>query len=344
MVIVVSNRNVEREGNDGWFGEELGESNGHNLRVGVINGDADSWSMQLLPDSSDPASSPSRSLFEGSQTAIQNAQVKLAGGESLTAGERALFRWVFFAHGFNTSFEESVKTCLKMAKRYTVNVILFSWPSNPGPQFLLAKYAEYKKAALNARLSSLAFDRALTTLGLYWRTLRQAGCEADISMMTYSQGNYLLEQYIRSNHHDADETNIFKNIVLCSADVDYDRHGDWVPLLTPRGQVYVTINEYDSVLNISDKVNPKRLGQMSRCAGQSEAAIYVDFTDTPKVGATHRMYETAAKKHTGVKAFFQAALTGKPAHRVKGLQRNAGQCVWQPEDRDQWLLEDDERG
>ena len=52
-------------------------------------------------------------------------------------------------------------------------------------------------------------------------------CKCRFSLLTYSLGNYLFQNYVTNSRYE-DETRIFDNVILCQADVDNEGHEEWI--------------------------------------------------------------------------------------------------------------------
>ncbi len=227
---------------------------------------------------------------------------------------------LFFVHGFNQSFEKNLEKALATQEKHGVEVIAFSWPSNPGG----FKTEEYKEAKRVAIASVPALDATLEKLGKYlkepFNKAALESCGINLSFMTYSLGNYLFQNYVNNIAY-TDETMVFKNVVLCQADVDNENHAQWVDLIQSAKRVYVTINENDFVLKWSDANFQKdRLGRTARNLNANNA-IYFDFTDGPGVNRTHGIFY----KDTNdvVDSFFSAVLNGDRGEKTTGLVYDA---------------------
>jgi esterase/lipase superfamily enzyme len=269
VIIVVSNRKVNPDRTDEQlFGEQPNQQSLDELRLAIATYDPDRrrWTLELQPEPNpiDPDNPPSRQLFN---QVIQ----KIEAGELRED-------WVLYIHGFNQSFRESLQTSWELQQRYQVNILAFSWPSNPAAGFDVQEYRDARQAA---QLSNYALDRTLEKLGNYLaersdRLTRQryqlertvsddlpadttsAQCRIRLSLMAHSLGNFLVESFIRTAIFNG-ETRIFENVILHQADVDSRTHVDWVDRIDSR-RVYVTLNERDNILKASDVVNPPRLG------------------------------------------------------------------------------------
>jgi esterase/lipase superfamily enzyme len=307
MIVVVSNRNVNPDPKKPHetFGDKPNSKGLDELRVATArykNG----WKVDLLPEKRKDVESgnpPSRQLFQQIYRDICAGKLK---------GD-----WVLFVHGFNQTFRDNLTKCRAIEKIYGVNVLAFSWPSNQGG----FKTKEYEKARSAARGSTNAFDRMLEKLGYYLlRRPHAADCTVRLSLMAYSMGNFVVENFVRAPVF-SDETKIFDNVILTQADVDVATHAEWCGKMTLGKRIYVTINENDSVLKWSDVVNPPRLGNTARHLAAANT-IYFDFTDGKNVGSTHGIFYKTARKNPTVKEIFSKALYGKRAERVTGIVFN----------------------
>lgn len=308
MVIVISNRAV-REGktDDSLFGEKSNAKGLDEIRLATADYDAgnDRWSLELLaePDGLTPANLPSRKLFKQIIKGVKAKQYKSD--------------WVFFIHGFNQSFRKTIDAGYRISQKYGVEVIVFSWTSNPGG-FV---NAEYQRALQAAKASSNAVDRALETLGKYLRERSRAEietCEIRFNLLAHSLGNYVVEQFVR-NPIFSGETRIFDNVIFHQADVDNRRHRFWLDRVEHGRRLYVTINENDSVLKASDLINPARLGNTSENL-TSTRAIYMDFTNGEGVQREHDFF-LGNHGNKMIERFFQQVLTGRRGELVTGFKQ-----------------------
>jgi len=325
MIIIVTNRNVNTgRADDRLFGEQLNTA-GQNasiqaeLRIATATCQrkSRSWKLALRPEPASPKETdmPSRKLFE---QVIKN-----------TRAGKLTKNWVFFIHGNNQSMLKNLNKCSEIEQTYKVNVLAFSWPSNPGPQGLLNKKEEYLQARRNARASVNALDRTLEKLSGYMAEYASEGCNIRISLLAHSLGSYLLKQFVLGDSFQG-ETKIFNNIILHAADVDHQDHAQWVNSLSQR-RVYVTINENDWVLHFSEKANPPRLGKTASDLNSQEV-VYIDFTGGRHVGNNHRIFYES-RQNTTIKKFFTRGFTGQRAEVVRGLDFNSSLNAYQLSDR-----------
>lgn len=315
MIIIVSNRDVvgvdphsseEQVGDEKLFGDNFNAEGGPNeLRVATAKYTNRRWRVTLLPDEQDGRSATDR-LFE-------ETLKKMRAQDDKTS-------WVTFIHGFNQSFEKNLKKC-KELEDYGVNVVAFSWPSNPGPNggFFKAahnKREEYRKARRNARLSITACDRFVERLVGYTSASIDEGCRISINLLAHSLGNYLFQKTVEDQVYD-NNLRIFDNIILHQADVDNAGHANWVDLLGDAKRVYVTLNELDIVLKMSTVVNGRRLGNTISNL-EASLPVYVDFSYGEEVDQEHRLFRLR-KKNPVIGRFFRRAFNGRQAETVKGL-------------------------
>lgn len=318
MIIVISNRNIAHPNakDETVFGNKLSDSPDE-LRVATAayNETSKKWSVALQKENAKPdAAPPSKLIFDKMMSQMKKGKTSK--------------KWVFFVHGFNQSFEKNLKKCYALEKIYGVNVIAFSWPSNPGG----LPVGEYRRARKNALASVAGLDRTIGKLATYLSERPfDPDCDVHLSFMSYSLGNYLFENFVRSPAHFDGKTKIFENIVLCQADANSEGHEEWVEKLKFCKRVYVTINENDKVLDTSDIINPDRIGNTAKNL-DAEGVVYFDFTDGKNVGKTHGVFyafncpdlkcKPLKNKNPVITKIFSRILTGRRAESIDGVVYN----------------------
>ncbi|KJY78835.1 alpha/beta hydrolase [Vibrio nigripulchritudo] len=307
-MLVITNRNIQKShfvngtGDHQAFGEGFNSKGPNEIRLAKAEKNGDTWQVNMLK--------------EPSKLTHQNLPSKHALVELRQSMQASGKNGVLFVHGFNQSFESSLNKAHDIEALYGVEVIVFSWPSNPGG--FVTK--EYRTAKRNALASIGALDATLEKLGAYLKAPFDKNalkaCHTKFSLMTYSLGNFLFQNYVNNALYE-DETRIFDNVVLCQADVDNSDHACWVENIEAGKRVYVTINENDGVLKWSDANFQKdRLGRTARNLTAKNAA-YFDFTDGPDVDNTHGVFHVYT--NDVVKEFFQLVLNGERGEHTKGL-------------------------
>lgn len=299
-MLVVSNRHLTSDfassgqGDQHAFGEQFNAKGAHEIRFAYANKTGKKWLLELLPEPEQLSSNnlPSKTVFK---QLMKNCREQNK-------------HCLLFVHGYNKPFDESLEQAWRIQQRYQqLEVVLFSWPSNPGGFFI----KEYKQVKSNARASIGALDNLLEKLSMYsvqdFDETALKSCHVSLNLMTYSMGNLLLQGYIQSAENDG-ETRMFTNVILCQADCDNAGHERWVDTIQSGKRIYITINEEDKILGWSDANFQKdRLGRTARGL-IAQSASYFDFTNAPKVGNTHQLW--GEDTNDAVREFFQIAFTG----------------------------------
>jgi len=292
-------------GDEGAFGEDVNDKGPTELRFARVTRPQSGWRVAVVaePTALDPDNLPSRAEF------AHLAKRCVAGNKHC----------VFYVHGYNKPFVETLEQAWLIQERYDVEVVLFSWPSNTGG----LPPVEYRQARRIAQASFGAFDSLLEKYGTYltdWLTpMDEAAllaCGSTTNLIAHSLGNYLLEHYVLSSAYQA-ETRLFKNVLLSQADVNSMNHIKWVDQVIVGQRTYVTINENDKILSWSESINPPRLGK-TLANLESKKALYFDFTNGKGVGNKHQLWGEVSNK--AVRAFFQLVLTGDRGEQSGGFK------------------------
>jgi esterase/lipase superfamily enzyme len=303
-MLVVTNRNINTKaikngiGDEKSFGDQLNRKGANEIRFAYATSTAKGWRIELVPETGTmtAASLPSKTVFETLFDHCQKNQ------------KHALL----YTHGYGKDFKEALDQGLVLEKRYGVEVVLFTWPSDPGG--FINKVTEYREIKRIAMASGGAFDRLLELIGTYGQNVRfdrerLVNCRSSLNLMVYSMGAYMLQNYVISSLY-GKETGIFQNVVVCQADCDNEKHENWLERLAAGQRVYVTINENDKILGWSDaNGQPDRLGRTVRNL-RAKNATYVDFTAAKTVGNEHQIWGSSVK-NSNVKDFFDAVFSGE---------------------------------
>ena len=309
-MLVVTNRNIVESnfkngvGDENGFGEQANAKGPNELRLANVKLAGKRWVLNLVEEPITMTQDTLPSRFE-----FQKLVKRCSANKS---------NCVFYVHGYNKPFPETLEQAWLLQERYAVEVVLFSWPSNTGGP----PPTEYREARRNAQASFGAFDSLLEKFAIYLREWQSPmdedallKCGITINIMTHSLGNYLFEHYVLSTAYQA-ETRIFTNVVLSQADVNSVDHTKWLDKIVAGQRVSVTINENDKILGWSETVNPPRLGKtLANLA--STNATYFDFTKGKGVGNKHQLWGEV--KNEVVKNFFDALLNGRRGDDVSGF-------------------------
>ena len=283
-ILVISNRKLNSKHSDHrLFGDDVNVSGPSNIRLAHAQKNGSKWRVSLVsePRGMKVDNMPSQKVIPTyiSELKAQNKNC------------------VFYVHGFNKTFKNSLNQAQSIANRYNVGVILFSWPSNPGGLIL----SEYKKSQAIASNSIIALDRSLDKLN---QCTKEYADRADLKITSvfHSLGSFMFEQFIR-NPIFTGETRIFDANILHASDVDLDEHKVWANKLVYAPHTYALINERDLILNVSDIINPDRLGNTAHQL-DSDRVTYINLTGGKGIGARHQHFEASAGKNEFVEKVF----------------------------------------
>lgn len=294
MIYVISNRNLTKEADERLFGDGFNKVSQDCVSAAHATFINNKWVLSRLPEKAGihPVTDICNTLMN------QNAP------------------WVFFVHGFNQSQAKNLEKAREI-ESYGVNVLCFSWPSNPGPNWLILKTVEYKKARINARRSTLALELTLAALHETMKQWPTGKARPPVTLAVHSLGNTLLQHVVHSQEFEA-EGRLFKNVLLHQADVANNIHTGWVSLLGDYSRVYVTINENDIVLDAADILETNRLGNTIANL-TARGTLYFNFTHAKHVGREHRLWADPASNNTNIRGFFEAVFRGERGEkRVQG--------------------------
>lgn len=229
--------------------------------------------------------------------------------------------WLLFLHGNNQTFNDSVEVCRKLQRYYSVNIVLFSWPSrsyNPrsvphvlasalmmahpatrtiarltAVKSLYDRHAQYRQARGLAQQTVPALAHALALLIpqlLSPANARGVACH----LLVHSLGHYLLQLLAEQNAFACDFK--FQTAIFHQADLEIDVLPKLVAstdFLT-MDSLYVTHNRRDYALFLSglwnNQLRPNRaysrLGNGLNAA-QNQPFKLIDFTGLAGVGMNH---------------------------------------------------------
>jgi hypothetical protein len=248
-MLIITNRRVSGSGSDTAFSGAF-EPAQSLLSMADAREQGGAWSLQALASeaSDDAIVSALRRRFEGSR------------------------RVLLYIHGNNNTPQRCFERCALLGNIYGVEVIGFSWPSEgllpdghtlpgvadiagseddladvrasnrtAGP--IVQKARRYRQAKNNAQDSVDALARLLRLMAI---ARLQANAQP-FSVAAHSLGNHYL-QYTLDIEAAREALGAAQNVALIAPCVRAAGHGDWVGRLRPKGQVFITYNEGDSVL------------------------------------------------------------------------------------------------
>lgn len=191
------------------------------------------------------------------------------------------------------SLEDAVP---KMAASYSAAVVMFVWPGADDGCPL--GFPEDR-----ARASGKALVAALRAVRAY----RAAHPATPLTLITHSMGSLVLEAAAPTLG--ALPQNTVDHVIVNSAASAAKNHAAWVGKLTFARNVYVTVNDNDSVLRSAGLGNGVRLGKNTDDATLASRATYVDFTANE---VNHAYYLVGGQNGATMKAFYRAVMKGQP--------------------------------
>lgn len=351
MIIYLSNRNVNKQTPNSklekLFGNDFNPNADDELRMCVSEKDANgNWPFTLVDKGKE--------------------NQRLGGIRKRIINNKLHRNWLLFLHGNNQAFEDNVKKCQRLHDQYGMNVIAFSWPSQPSVskkemaeaarelsfdawivraltapipvlgKKLYRKLSQYLKAEINSKRSSRAFNKVL---GLVENRIRGdfSADELNLNFLSYSLGNRVLMHTADDDLLDNGD-DLFSNHIMCQADVDHDKHDLWVDEMNYSKRLYITHNEYDLVLGVSDIQNHDRLGNTTDDLPIGLPCRYVDFSEGEHVAGTHAMFfldengndkkqDNGSIKYdnsTTVRKFFNNVFLGKNVFPTRKPEKSTG--------------------
>ena len=146
--------------------------------------------------------------------------------------------------------------------------------------FIEDYWRTYTLAKMNAESS--VDDMASAYKLVQNRLISKVRRKLKISLIIHSLGNYLTQKSVAAHGTIAAK---FQHIILHQADAASVEQKSWIPALARSAKhAYVTINQFDSVLAVSQVYNQKeRLGHSRQGFIQSSKLSYCDFTGIPSV-------------------------------------------------------------
>ena len=308
-MFIITNRNFqEHESPEKKFGERPNEAGASELRMAEANKIDNKWQVEVFPN-----------------TFTQEGGEKIYASEAIFLREQARMKaekrnCLFFVHGFNTNFKAALEMGHDLETKYSIDVVMFTWPSDGADSRRLSDQAKgilsYRSDKREAKDSVGALYRCFKALRTYLDKYSESACNQSFNLACHSMGNYLLEQLVRSDFY-SDETVFFDNICLLAADVNNKDHDEWVSRLAFRKRLYITINENDHALFASRaKFGEQQLARLGHWILNLSArnAFYIDLTDC--AGKSHDYFndEDLLKKHL-IKELFTEMFHGLRADK-----------------------------
>ncbi len=195
---------------------------------------------------------------------------------------------IFFIHGFNTNMDGVRSLFKELNDKYINNpdssvshAIVFTWPGKT-----LNLPLHYRNDARDAEASGLTLARCLHSkvIPFMRQFLAIEGnepCDRKFHLMTHSMGNRVLEHFVRESIYLDSIHELFDQIILLAADVEYnlfDPNKTFSDLIGFGQRIHIYFHEKDGVLDISKytKNFNNRLGRYGRKSNNMEAPDIID--------------------------------------------------------------------
>lgn len=318
-IFVVTNRAFRRDRKTGGYQllDNLNPKGSKELRLfEATPADANlmQWRFDAVADKINPKD------FEAAGVEPFSKKSKYRGSDLVSARIAARLRehkrnLLLFIHGYNNTADDACRRAWRLAQRYGLEVVVFSWPANGGGEWLLENLhglASYKSDKSDARSSIEALDRTLGRMQLLMNELNRAflpkirseaeaafpndrhsqhammaellrrrACPFRVTLVAHSMGNYLYKKMLLSSSDRLSTDTIFDNVILKAADTNHDGHAEWVKRIVIRHRVYVIINQNDDALRLSTmKVGEAQKPRLGNTLSSQDApnATYIDCT------------------------------------------------------------------
>lgn len=273
------------------------------------------WGLHPVPDKVSAADLRDAGMDGLWKRARKYSGSQLVAGKLIRRLRANGSNFLFFIHGYNTNVYDALNRAERLARRYNLEVVVFSWPSNGGGDRFFEDWhgkASYLSDKSDARASTEALDRALARMhgllgelnrGLFQsveqavraaypedrdrqreetaRRLRAEACPFKVTLLAHSMGNYLLKKMLLTSSERLSRGVVFDNVILKAADTNHEGHADWVERLQARKRVYITFNLDDHALALSNlKIGEQQQPRLGSTLRKQHAAnaTYVDFT------------------------------------------------------------------
>jgi len=165
-----------------------------------------------------------------------------------------------FIHGFKSDLETSMQTVADLHRKYVepedspiCHIVIFTWPAKK-------KLLKYRDDAYDAKQSGFALARSMASLTEFFKQKlvkeKQPLCEQKIHLLCHSMGNRVLENMITGlSEINIPTVNLFGEIILAGADIDYDAIESPKPMyrLIDLGQrIHIYFHNKDLALGVSE--------------------------------------------------------------------------------------------
>ena len=158
---------------------------------------------------------------------------------------------IFYVHGRKKNIIDEWKDLANIEDTYKVKIVMFHWAAWTSMLIRPVKSAEDSASELGQALKEISDYKVSHT---------EKFQNKKIIFLSHSMGNVVLRYYLLNYYNDGDlgtenGKELFYNYVSTSADVPMMEHKEWLSKINFAHNRYVTFNNKDIVLNLSNLLN-----------------------------------------------------------------------------------------
>lgn len=182
---------------------------------------------------------------------------------------------------------------------YDAKALMFNWPGSDVGCPLGFPEAE-------ARAAGPAFAHVLKKLAFWASTHPEALSGVKLTLIPHSMGSFLLEEAMVTDDWPL-PGQLFDTVVIQSSATARAGHHAWLASVTFSPNVYVSLNDGDTVLTAASVLGGVRLGKNVDGATLASNAIYVDFT---LASVNHAYYLHSGQDGQPMTGFYDTVMNG----------------------------------
>jgi hypothetical protein len=215
-----------------------------------------------------------------------------------------------------------------LAEDYKAKAIMFYWPGadDGGATGFPDNRAQQAAPALAQTLKALQQYKQANAARLQ---------NVKFTLLLHSLGNIVFEQFMNSYPASSLNRNLFDTVILNSSASAAKGHDVWLRKVDFTPNLYVTVNDDDSVLRLAGFFRGVRLGKSLKRYNLAPNAIYVNFTNT---GVNHRYFLPSGQEDNSyISQFYETVMDGKKFNfegfeGIKSVKHQSGATIYQFKD------------
>jgi hypothetical protein len=222
--------------------------------------------------------------------------------ENMTEAIRLMdhnLNFLVYTDGHGKTFTQILERGLELSQRYTINTVLFDWPTD---------YIALRKTVYVADEVSFLYAKTMREFD----TLRVKYFQAcRVSAIFHSMGNHILKNLVTQNLLKDMPAGLFDNIIINAAAVKQHNHARWVDKLNIQQRIYITVNDEDRPLRGATLLRLSRQLGLGYSGKPAKNAIYVNFNEV--AGTEHNLFlgkSETEKVNVQISDFYMVAFQG----------------------------------